>query len=486
MYRNGVFYDLRWDDITNRRGTKWDTMKSEWNFLQSYNLGCTDPWNPLLYRIAECCVDECRELLFSLTPVTCLKEVDMSSEIQLDFSVNTRSVMASRLKTALCDHLVISFAYRFLCENLIPKTIAEYCDDLYCCQRNWDYMGVRASQTAARMEFRKTVRRMYKDFCMDLGIGESNAGINTNQTILSFLKYVNDVDSRDLFCGILEQDLQEETLPPPCAWFILAFIFERDKFLKIFDEKKNKDFYIALANFVRESRFFKVLMIEENVEEDLYDVPSLWTKYGMLFSGIPFDSDMGIVSGIPDKTYELQLEGFKENVRITVTARLQTMLNNYLLERNFHLYTTATAMSVLYSDKRVAKQKCPYTEAGLMLTNIHAPLVHSTFISLLKEPGELREESYLLEAYVKRWNREALPVLEELFICRVKETMNQKLEVVDAINECANADFVYERVNFIRALRTNKRIWNSEKNKANSDFINELVIRTFSLYENLE
>ena len=237
---------------------------------------------------------------------------------------------------------------------------------------------------------------------------------------------------------------------------------------------------------MRESRFFKVLMTEEDIKEDLYDIPSLWSKYGMLFTGIPFDSDRELVSGIPDKTYELRQENPKEKVEITVTSRLQTMLNNFLLERNFHIHTIATAMFVLYRDRRVIAQKCPYAEDGLMLTNIHAPLVHSTFISLLKDCVELQTESYLLEAYVKRWNREVLPLLEELFICRVKETLDQKIEVVDAMNECANTDFIYERVSVIRALRSNKRILNSEKNKVNADFINELVLRTFSLYENLD
>ena len=89
----------------------------------------------------------------------------------------------------------------------------------------------------------------------------------------------------------------------------------------------------------------------------------------------------------------------------------------------------------------------------LLPLKIHASLTQSAFISFFGCMSGLLEETSIVERYVKRWNRCALPALEELFIWSIMEEFSTTEEIVDAIREWSEADSFDERFNIIRLKR---------------------------------
>lgn len=116
-----MYADLKWDRLQQVHGSRWDMLKTKYgiHFEQ-----ISDP--PSLEDLAQRCVDLCRDILFdekeSSNLITYTRSTQLANQ---DVSTATCRIsdLEGRLKIALADHLIVTFAHRFYCDNLVPRNL---------------------------------------------------------------------------------------------------------------------------------------------------------------------------------------------------------------------------------------------------------------------------------------------------------------------------------------------------------------------------
>ena len=496
MYRNGAFIDLQWNDVKIKHQNRWDFLKEFYHFSNVQLPKSLDyPYGSVqrtrMDILAENCIEQCRELLFSLTPIEFLRDGSIYDDYP-DFSWNTRTNMRAELKKALCDHLTMSFAYRFLCENIQPQSLWQSSVGFFDCEH-----AAKDSEKPEdndlvldnKRSFYKTQKEKHRSFCKELGIKSTQGqkgdaeDLDPDSILYKLKESILDKEVADKFGKILQDELEVERIPPPSAWFFLYFISKRIRFCNVFDDRG--DGFLALAKLVSEAKWSNILLSKEDTEEPLCELtPILYST----FVGIPFDfKKTADQMSIPEMTFSLK--GNKGEA--TISARLQRGFNNYLFERNFHLFAISTAE--LYAQKlgMHAERENQRLKTLLLPLKIHASLTQSAFISFFGCMSGLLEETSIVERYVKRWNRCALPALEELFIWSIMEEFSTTEEIVDAIREWSEADSFDERFNIIRLIPTEKIVSVTCNNKTKEaqefkKFHNAIVYEAFKISDNWE
>ena len=452
MYRNGSFVGLDWKKVDTEHGKQWEQVKRYLGF---------ENWNPLvssgnapavsetrLDLLAKECVGQCRELLFSLFPIECLPHKNPPHNDCPDFSQDIRNLMEQNLTQALCDHLVVTFAYRFFVENLKPKSLYQYGGVITRIFLGTENVKDRVDNDEIKdktKNFYNNFKRKYRAFLGELGV----LGNDTSEgnSILERLKdEVYDLNAASSYEIILKSELTPNTLPPPSAWFLTFFVSRRIKFHNAFWDESDR--FFALADLISgpgADRDYQLLLPVETVEEKpCFLAPTLYST----FVGIPVDSATPINQGIPDTEYRFK----NSKTKVTISARLQQIFNIYLFERNFHLYAIAQAESSIRKLCVPSNMILPDLHAALLPFRVHAPLVQAQFLAFVSTASDILKKPLLLEQYIKRWNRFALPVMEELFIWGVWQAAREDTDVAALIQEWIAPDSTYERLKTIRLI----------------------------------
>ena len=172
MYRNGAFTDLKWDGVSENHKCHWDDLKSYYGFSdETISLNKDRLSSQMnLDALAENCIYQCKDLLFSLVPIECLPMRNSRYDGNQDFPDSIRVLMEQDLRQALSTHLVVTFAYRFFCENLEPQSLLQYSNILFDCKN----AGCASKNKLKIHEDEKSEynnwKRKYESFCEELGI----------------------------------------------------------------------------------------------------------------------------------------------------------------------------------------------------------------------------------------------------------------------------------------------------------------------------
>lgn len=457
MYRNGLFTNLLWTQkyVESYHRPRWTMLEAAYGFRCIPPLDPTHTKDDFLYNIASACVSQCGDLLFSLIPIEMLNLPYAETHKVSDFSPIVRNAMATRLHDSLCMHLIITFTYRFLCENLRPKKFNDYCDVFFTCQNSIAadnrLRGSKLDVRDKKCDYRKVQREKYSSFCNELGIS------STQSIQPSLLDELYKITSNKQTVNSLEEYLTDEVsidqIAPPSAWFLLFYISQRIRHRKALSDS-SKDRFLSFSELISSSEEAKIL-IEESEAADKITIASphsqrmvLYGDYHGTFTCIPFDTNLRDVRPIPDLSYQLRTN----NQSITISSNLQRVFNIYLLERNFHLHALTTAEFCARKFCDLAENRQTVAEVLSMPTKIHAPFVHGDFISFINDYVEVQSNPALIEQYIYRWNRYALPALEELFIGHMWNYVKDPIEIVSAVEGWIKSDNVYSNLRIIRGL----------------------------------
>lgn len=490
MYRNGAFTDLKWDGVSENHKCHWDYLESYFGFsdeILSLNTRCPSR-QTILDDLAENCICQCRDLLFSLKPIECLPMRNSRYDGNQDFSFTIRTLMEQTLIEALSTHLIVTFAYRFFCENLEKQSLNRYSNILFDC-KNAEYLQKDKLQMHEdkKSEYNNW-KRKYKSIFQEMGIETENPKENEDthnkenknppkeETFLTYLQDVaSDVVAAQKFIEVLKEELSFKRISPPCIWTLMLVLSERIHFLNAFSE--NVDGYLALAELVSNAELTRSLLSEEmSFQDKQVDVaPVLFST----FVGIPINSSTSRDLHIPDEPYL-----YKESEeKAMISSRIQKAFNNYAIERTFHLRAMATAEFYMRKFRTTAKNTNGLTM--LKPLDLHAPLVQSEFISFISNTSDLSERPEIVEHYIRRWNRIALPALEELFIWSMWENFPTIAKVEAEIQRWIETDSIFERANIIRVLPAKKNTPLSGSRELR-EFHNSIVNRAFRMSDNLK
>ena len=484
MYRNGAFTSLKWDRVCELHKCHWDYLKSYFGFSEEF-LSLNTRYlssQTILDGLAENCIFQCRNLLFSLTPIEYLPMHNSRCDVNQDFSSDIRRLMDQSLTPALSTHLIVTFAYRFFCENLEKQSLNRYSNILFDCKNTWHVPKDKLQIHEDKKSEYNNWKRKYKSFCQELGIETENPKENENplkeETFLTHPQDVtSDVVAIQKFIGVLKEELSFKRISPPCIWTLMLVLSERIHFYNALNG--DVDRYFALAELLSQAELTRSLISEENFYQDkdkkVYMAPVRFPT----FIGIPIDSSSSKYFYIPDEPYP-----YKETEeRVIISSRLQKAFNNYAIERNFHLRAMTTVEFHMRKFGTTAKDTNGLTM--LKPLDLHAPLVQSEFISFISNTSDLSERPEIVEHYIRRWNRIALPVLEELFIWSMWVNFPTIAEIETEIQRWIETDSNFERTNIIRVLPVKETI-PVPKNRALREFHNSIVNRAFRMSDNLK
>lgn len=122
MLRNGQFDNLQWDKVPEAHSANWTLLQTKYG-LSPQQTASAIP----LSKLAAESIKACREYLF--TDTNC-KEGWQTGRL---VGIISKDELEECMSPALCDHLIVTFAYRFFCDNLIPRTLSECLDAIYNC-----------------------------------------------------------------------------------------------------------------------------------------------------------------------------------------------------------------------------------------------------------------------------------------------------------------------------------------------------------------
>lgn len=165
MYRDGNFQSLRWNMLEASHKAHWEKLSSVYGLEEPEKLLKSEAQKkdmPVLDQLAELCICSCQNYLFSLTPVKDVSNVfnDVLTAPD-DLPRRIRRDMPHHFELALRDHLIVTFAYRFCCDNLEPRSFDDYVNTLF------DYIAEfdKTANPIDLAEIRKNYRRDFrKDF----------------------------------------------------------------------------------------------------------------------------------------------------------------------------------------------------------------------------------------------------------------------------------------------------------------------------------
>lgn len=482
MYRNGAFTGLKWDSICENHKCHWDYLESYFGFSDDtlsintrYLSGQT-----ILEALAENCICQCRDLLFSLAPIELLPMNNSRYDGNHDFPDSIRALMERDLTQALSTHLIVTFAYRFFCENLEPQSLNRYSNILFNCKNarcaSKNKLQIHEDEKSEYNNW----KRKYESFCKELGIetekSKKSEDAPKEGAFFTCLQDVtSDVMAAKKFFEVLNEELSFRMISPPCIWTLMLVLSERIHFRNAFSE--NVDGYFALAELVSNAELTRSLLSEEmSFQDKQVDVaPVLFST----FVGIPINSSTSRDLHIPDEPYL-----YKESEeKAMISSRIQKAFNNYAIERTFHLRAMATAEFYMRKFRTTAKNTNGLTM--LKPLDLHAPLVQSEFISFISNTSDLSERPEIVEHYIRRWNRIALPALEELFIWSMWENFPTIAKVEAEIQRWIETDSNFERASIIRVLPAKKNTPLSGSRELR-EFHNSIVNRAFRMSDNLK
>ena len=105
MHRNGRFQNIEWTDLREKHMKYWQILEEKYG-LQPIESEFSDS----LDIIAQRCIRQCAAQLWEKW---CIPRPSRN----IDYLISPY-LLENYLAAALCDHLIVTFAYRFYCDNL--------------------------------------------------------------------------------------------------------------------------------------------------------------------------------------------------------------------------------------------------------------------------------------------------------------------------------------------------------------------------------
>lgn len=482
MLRNGRFVNLQWDKLATEHQKYWDILPKR------YRLCCCPISKPdSLDNLAKQCIQLCSDYLFKMdgpcgeyTDLVEAGEWDARRMIYgaLGYNVERtgQEYFAHCLTPALCDHLIVTFAYRFFCDNLEPLSRKECLKKGFERIRHFRQDSVNTTPDATelnvlRQNFAKAKGTIWRDYEKSL-----------ESIIDRYFAEQSEIKSKSVEL-MKERTLADQFLPPNWLFTLaMACCWKNSPYkLSQVSKKYAPNQLIALTKFVQNEHWMPVLFrTQENSGRNLHRIcgdyyrnqqeeeaaqaeaektcSTLLLRFdntGTSFVGIPFQAGYLQTSKEPiSQTY------FFKNTqnKIEISKELQYVFNNYILERNFHFFTLSTALDRLQNPEH-SQHRCERYAQLLQIVRLHAPLVHVALSTIMapefwKVPDE--RAAALISSFIDNWNSTALPVLEELFLWGVYhffefEEIASKIEnsiwVTDEYGRCR-----YDRLNLFRVI----------------------------------
>lgn len=481
MYRDGNFQNLRWNMLEASHKAHWEKLSSVYGLEEPEKLLKSEAQKkdmPVLDQLAELCICSCQNYLFSLTPVKDVSNVfnDVLTAPD-DLPMRIRRDMPHHFELALRDHLIVTFAYRFCCDNLEPRSFDDYVNTLFDYIAEFDKtanpIDLAEIRKNYRRDFRKDFRNKYRNFCEQFTLTTSESGgecsnnpqagpadkPSENTTCKGKEKQATVLDAftnlhwRDIkepldLSSKISKKLDMNSIAPPDAWFLLFCASRKVKYISAL--RSSSENYDKISNLFRpisEQRgsldihkydIVSALFPVEDCDQAFNTMPKearsscIWIypviKSNVSFAGIPIDKKDCLASPLPDQEYYLKdyTDNESETVsrKITISADMQLVFNAYLLERNFHIFTIACAERIhqlrLNSDTYFPE----WTACLLSPLRLRAPLLHAEFLNYLIDRPAVMERRSILNCYFAQWNRIGLPILEEYFLHLVKVYFN--------------------------------------------------------------
>lgn len=184
MYRDGNFQNLRWNMLEASHKAHWEKLSSVYGLEEPEKLLKSEAQKkdmPVLDQLAELCICSCQNYLFSLTPVKDVSNVfnDVLTAPD-DLPMRIRRDMPHHFELALRDHLIVTFAYRFCCDNLEPRSFDDYVNTLFDYIAEFDKtanpIDLAEIRKNYRRDFRKDFRNKYRNFCEQFTLTTSESG----------------------------------------------------------------------------------------------------------------------------------------------------------------------------------------------------------------------------------------------------------------------------------------------------------------------
>ena len=184
MYRDGNFQSLRWNMLEASHKAHWEKLSSVYGLEEPEKLLKSEAQKkdmPVLDQLAELCICSCQNYLFSLTPVKDVSNVfnDVLTAPD-DLPRRIRRDMPHHFELALRDHLIVTFAYRFCCDNLEPRSFDDYVNTLFDYIAEFDKtanpIDLAEIRKNYRRDFRKDFRNKYRNFCEQFTLTTSESG----------------------------------------------------------------------------------------------------------------------------------------------------------------------------------------------------------------------------------------------------------------------------------------------------------------------
>lgn len=512
MYRNGRFENLIWDRLTASHKESWEKLSLDYHLIAPTKIVQTeDNPEPILDLIAEACIENCRDYLFSMKHLNDISGVVDSSfkpfnHIE-DFPDSIRTEMYQYFKSALCDHLIVTFAYCFYCENLEPKSFNEYAYSLFDSIAEPVEKIDNIIVAEKRKNYRKTMSPKYRNFCKQFNIvdifensedavepqdegassGEQNVPSSDRiypETVLDFFAYQHGYSEEETVAlsDKIRTKLDPQRIPPPAGWFLIfcadrklkylqAILSSRTPYRKIstllssISPRRDDDPDIHKADI--SSALFPIEIVGSRFTADITlqatRIPAHLALYhgqksDVFFAGTPVSKEN--CSSRPLLAQKCFLKASyndsSEKREITIPTKIQHVFNFYLLERNFHIFSITCAEHIQQSKMNTDTYFPEWTACFLAPLRLRAPLLHADFLKYLIDRPEIMERRILLNRYFSLWNRIGLPILEEYFLKYIKENFDSIDSVFAAIEDSflksGKASSRYERLTRIRIL----------------------------------
>lgn len=234
---------------------------------------------PVLDQLAELCICSCQNYLFSLTPVKDVSNVfnDVLTAPD-DLPRRIRRDMPHHFELALRDHLIVTFAYRFCCDNLEPRSFDDYVNTLFDYIAEFDKtanpIDLAEIRKNYRRDFRKDFRNKYRNFCEQFTLTTSESGgecsnnpqagpadnPSENTTCKGKEKQATVLDAftnlhwRDIkepldLSSKISKKLDMNSIAPPDAWFLLFCASRKVKYISAL--RSSSENYDKISNLFR-------------------------------------------------------------------------------------------------------------------------------------------------------------------------------------------------------------------------------------------
>ncbi len=149
-----AFENLKWDGLRQNHQERWNLLRSRYHLDPEQIQPCTS-----LDDLARRCVQLCSQYLFTSAWQQQAPDVEPSKGWAAMTETIPADFLENQLTVALCDHLIVTFAHRFYCDNLQPH---------------------RSPNAKDRHEFKGCLKVLFKYYALSIPSGKKRGDARRN------------------------------------------------------------------------------------------------------------------------------------------------------------------------------------------------------------------------------------------------------------------------------------------------------------------